>query len=130
MFRLASQLLCSSLLATLLVPSAGLTTDDGLLHAINHLLKYVEDSNCVFIRNDKEYTSKEAAKHLKTKYDFYMDNLKTPEDFIEMAATKSALSGKPYWVRCDGQFPMLSADWLTKELSNYRKLLHSDGLTK
>jgi hypothetical protein len=114
----------------LLLPSeASPRNDDALLPAINHLLEYVEDSNCVFIRNDREYDSRNAAKHLKEKYDYFMSSIKTPEDFIELAGSKSSVSGKPYWVRCTGQSPTLTVNWLMKELSDY-KTLHSHTLSK
>lgn len=130
MSRPRNILACLSLLATLVVPTEGLsTTDEPLVSTINHLLKYVEDSKCVFIRNDTDYNSKEAAQHLKTKYDLFMYKVKTPEDFIEVAGTKSIVSGKPYWMRCDGHL-ITSAEWLTKELSDYRKALYDRTLTK
>jgi len=114
--------------ATLLLPSAeGASSDDALLRTINHLLTYVEESNCVFIRNGKEYTSKEAAQHIKTKNDALTFDTKTPEEFIDRAASKSMLSGQPYFVRCVDHSPVPSADWLSKELSNYRMALH-DGV--
>jgi hypothetical protein len=119
------------LFATLLLPSADAASpDDALLGTINHLSTYVEESNCVFIRNGKEYTSKEAAKHIKTKYDSLMFDIKTPEEFIELAASKSMLSGQPYFVRCVDHSPIPSADWLRKELSNYRKTLNDNAFTK
>jgi len=119
------------LLATLLLPSAvAASTDDTLLRTINHLLTYVEESNCVFIRNGKEYNSKEAAKHIKTKNDTLMFDTKTPEEFIERAASKSMLSGQPYFVRCVDHSPVPSADWLSKELSNYRMTLHDNAFPK
>ena len=128
MVRIRKPLVSLGLLGTLLLPAEGLpTTDDALLHTISHLLKFVEESNCVFIRNGKEYTSKEAAQHIKTKNDALMFDTKTPEEFIERAASKSMLSGQPYFVRCVDHSPVPSADWLSKELSNYRMALH-DGV--
>jgi hypothetical protein len=131
MYRIREHLVYVCLFATLLLPSAdAASTDDALLRTINHLLTYVEASNCVFIRNGKDYNSKEAAKHIKTKYDSVMFDIKTPEEFIERAASKSMLSGEPYFVRCVDQSPVPSADWLTKELSNYRMTLHDSGFIK
>ncbi len=119
------------LFAMLVLPSAeAAPTDDALLRTINHLLTYVEESNCVFIRNGKEYNSKEAAKHIKTKNDTLMFDTKTPEEFIELAASKSMLSGQPYFVRCVDHSPVPSADWLSKELSNYRMTLHDNAFPK
>ena len=120
-----------SLCVALLLPSQGAaTTDEDGRRAITHLLKYVEESNCVFIRNDKEYNSKEAAKHMRTKYDFSLDNIQTPEEFIAFTASKSMVTGKPYWVRCADHSPILSAEWLTQELSNYRRTVPDHPFTK
>ena len=130
MSQMRTHLVYLSLFASLSLPSIGSSiTDPTIPPTIYHLLEYVEDSNCVFIRNDKEYNSRKAAEHLKAKYDYFMSRIKTPEDFIELAGSKSSLSGKPYWVRCAGQSPTLSANWLMKELSDY-KILHSHMLAK
>ncbi len=121
------QIVCVCLFATLLLPSADAApTDDTLRRTIDHLLTYVEESNCVFIRNGKEYNSKEAAKHLKTKYDSFVFGIKTPEEFIERAASKSMLSGQIYWVQCADHSRIPSADWLRQELSNYRMMLQDN----
>jgi hypothetical protein len=131
MYRILEHFVYVYLFAMLVLPSADAASiDDALLRTINHLLTYVEESNCVFIRNGKEYTSKEAAKHIKTKNDSLMFGVKTPEEFIELAASKSMLSGQPYFVRCVDHSPVPSADWLSKELSNYRMALHDGVLIK
>jgi len=98
----------------LVSPAVASPADDAYLHTIDHLLRYVEKSGCVFIRNDKEYNSEEAAKHLQLKYDFFRYEIKTPEEFIELAASKSSVSGRPYWVRCADHPPTPSADWLRR----------------
>ncbi len=131
MYIILKYLIYICIFAMLLLPSAdAASTDDALLRTINHLLTYVEESNCVFIRNGKEYNSKEAAKHIKTKNDALMFDTVTPEEFIERAASKSMLSGQPYFVRCVDHSPVPSADWLSKELSNYRMTLHDSLLIK
>jgi hypothetical protein len=131
MYRIREHFVYVCLFAMLVLPSAdAASTDDTLLPTISHLLTYVEESNCVFIRNGKEYTAKEAAKHIKTKSDSLMFDVKTPEEFIERAASKSMLSGQPYFVRCVDHSSVPSADWLRKELSNYRMTLHDSVLIK
>jgi hypothetical protein len=131
MYQIGKHFIYVSLFATLLLLSeAASTTDNALLHTINHLLNYVDESNCVFIRNGKEYNSKEAAKHMKMKCDSFKDEIKTPEEFIELTASKSLVSGQPYLVRCADHSPIPSADWLAKELSNYRRTLHGNTFTK
>jgi hypothetical protein len=130
-YRIRKYLVYLSLFGMLLVSSAMASpTDDAYLHTIDHLLKYVEKSGCVFIRNGKEYNSEEAAKHIKTKYDSLLFDIKTPEEFIELAASKSMLSGQLYWVQCADHSPIPSADWLTKELFKYRKSVHDKTFTK
>ena len=129
LYRIREHLVYVCLFATLFLPSAA-STDDALLPTINHLLTYVEESNCVFIRNGKEYNSKDAAKHIKRKYDSLMFDIKTPEEFIERAASKSMLSGQLYWVQCADHSPIPSADWLMGELFNYRKTLHDKVFPK
>ena len=97
MYRIRGHFVYVCLLAMLLLPSVeAAATDDALLGTINHLLTFVEESNCVFIRNGKEYSSKEAAKHIKSKNENLMFDTKTPEEFIERTASKSMLSGQPY----------------------------------
>jgi hypothetical protein len=86
---------------------------------IDHLLQYIESSNCIFIRNNSESSATEARAHIQKKYDYYKGRIKNAEDFIKYAATKSKISGKPYKVSCNGQ-EIRNADWLHAELKKYR----------
>lgn len=130
MLRLPKHLAYVILFAALWLPSDGRAAMNDSLITINHLLKYVEESKCVFIRNNKEYDAHEAAQHIKSKNESILADIKTPEDFIEQAASKSMLSGQPYWVRCADHAPTLSAEWLIKELANYRKTLRKVSAAK
>ena len=67
---------------------------------------------------------------MKTKYDYFMITIKTPEEFIEKAASKSILGGQPYWVRCADHSPIPSAEWLAQELTNYRNTMHDNTFAK
>lgn len=89
--------------------------------AIEHLLRYINRrSDCVFVRNGREYSAHEAAMHVREKYDYFKDRIKSPEDFIRLAATRSLITGRLYMVRCgDGEIPV--KDWLMEELSRYRQ---------
>jgi hypothetical protein len=94
--------------------------DESLEQTINYLLHYVETSKATFIRNGTEHTPAEASKHIKAKYDHFKNEIKTPEDFIRFAASKSLLTGKPYLVRTpDGKETHLDA-WLTEALKTHR----------
>jgi len=71
---------------------------------VNYPLGFIESSGCEFYRNGTWYDSKRAQAHLRDKYELLAaaDRISTAEDFIEKAATKSGLSGRPYQVRCRG----------------------------
>jgi hypothetical protein len=87
---------------------------------IDHLLDFIGASPCAFIRNDVAYDGAQAVDHIKDKYDHYRDDIHSAEDFIALAASKSALSGKPYLVTCDGATEP-AADWITRELNAFRR---------
>ena len=86
---------------------------------IAHLLRFVEESPCVFVRNGKEHEPSKAREHIEKKYDHYRDKIKTTEDFIAYSATKSLLSGQRYQVLCDG-VEQTAGEWLLNELHAYR----------
>ncbi len=89
--------------------------------AIEYLLDLMADSSLEFVRNGKTHTGAEAAAHVRQKYEHYANRIESPEDFIELAATKSLLSGKLYRVRtADGAVP--TAEWLSSALADYRKI--------
>jgi len=91
----------------------------GMEEEISDLLLFVEQSGCTFNRNDKEYTGGEARQHIERKYNHVKSKVKTTDQFIEYAATRSSISGKPYTVQC-GTMEMKSADWLHEELDKLR----------
>ena len=87
---------------------------------IEHLLDVIAASPCAFIRNGVAYDGAQAAGHIKDKYDYYRDDIHSAEDFIALVASKSALTGKPYLVKCDGTTEP-AADWITRELGAFRQ---------
>ena len=103
------------------LPANLLSGETSLESTINHLLTYIQESNCKFIRNDVAYDSRDAAEHIKTKYEHFKEDIHTPEDFIERCATRSLLSGKLYFVQCSDNPKKPTADWLMTELTNYRR---------
>ena len=86
---------------------------------ISHLLQFVENSQCVFIRNETEYTAVDAREHIEKKYNYVRRRVETTEDFIKYAATKSSMTGRTYSVLCDGA-EQATALWLHNELYAYR----------
>ena len=93
---------------------------ESLDESIKFLLDYVAKSDATFIRNGQTHTPQEAANHIKAKYEHFKSEIKTPEDFIRLAASKSLLTGQPYLVRTrDGKQMQLDA-WLTAALKAHR----------
>jgi hypothetical protein len=88
--------------------------------AVEHLLATLETSDCVMIRNGRAHDGREAAEHVRRKYDHFRDRIGSTEDFIAYSATKSLVSGRAYQVQCPGEGPQPAADWLLNELAAYR----------
>ena len=101
--------------------SAGqLRAAESLDDSIKFLLDYVAKSDATFVRNGQKHTPQEAANHIKAKYEHFKSEIKTPEDFIRLSASKSLLTGQPYLVRtADGKEMHLDA-WLTEALKKHR----------
>lgn len=98
---------------------AGPSRADGQTE-IDHLMQFIETSDCMFDRNGSLYGSREAGAHIRKKYAHAQRWVETAEDFIRYAATKSSLSGRPYRVICHG-VDRPTAEWLAAELSRLRK---------
>jgi hypothetical protein len=111
-----------SLLAIILFSAftGKIVAGDSLEPTINYLIDYVGKSDATFVRNGQKHTPQEAASHIKAKYEHFKSEIKTPEDFIRLSASKSLLTGQPYLVRTvDGKEMHLDA-WLTEALKKHR----------
>jgi hypothetical protein len=89
---------------------------------IDHLLAYVDRSNCRFYRNGTWHNADEARSHLGRKFTYLAGkgSIQTAEDFIAKAASASSISRQPYLVSCDSEAQIPSARWLGDELARYR----------
>ena len=58
--------------------------------------------------------------HIEKKYDYFRDDIKNTEEFIEYSATKSTMSGDYYTVSCPGKETIRTQDWLMAELKRFR----------
>ena len=99
--------------------AAETTSQSESTATIEYLLASVAASELQFVRNGKAHSGAEAVKHMRRKYEYFADRIHSPEEFIELAGTKSMLSGKAYTVRGnDGEIP--TAEWLHTVLVEYR----------
>ena len=95
---------------------------ENLESEIEHLLHYVEQSDCTFIRNDKNYPASRARSHLERKYGYAKSRIDNADQFIEYVGAGSSRSGKLYRIRC-GEHEYTAGEWLAAELSRFRAAL-------
>ena len=87
---------------------------------IESLLSAVAGSSCTFIRNGTPHAPADARDHMELKYDHLRKRIDTAEDFIQMAASQSSLSGRPYLVECAETPRRKTRDWLLERLVVFR----------
>ena len=87
---------------------------------IDHLMEYIQNSECMFIRNGTEHNPEQAINHIIKKYMYYKKRITTTEEFIDFCASKSTLSHKSYKINCPGQPVIESKVWLLNELKIFR----------
>ena len=120
-----SRLLLS--LLTLLTCCAAIVATAGPLPPaaraeIDALMVRLLTSGCEFNRNGTWYPAAEAKSHLLQKLKYFEDRgkVETAEQFIELAASGSSMSGQPYLVRCGNVAPVQSGQWLRSQLQDLR----------
>jgi hypothetical protein len=86
------------------------------------LMQALENSGCRFQRNGSWYGPGEARAHLQRKYDYLLkrDLVGSSEQFIERAASRSSLSGRPYRVACPDAPEQDAAAWFQHTLRQLR----------
>jgi hypothetical protein len=97
------------------VSSALAKAEDSLSAKIEKLIAAVGESNCQFHRNGKTYSSEASVEHIRKKYRYYKDDIDSIDKFIELSATKSMMSGKPYKILCEDNEAELSKSWMTNK---------------
>jgi Family of unknown function (DUF5329) len=118
-----TRLLLSLILNLAMLPAAHAAPPAAVMQTeINYLLGYVKSSGCEFYRNGSWYDSAKAQAHLRYKYEAFAarHRITSAEDFIEVAATKSSFSGRPYQIRCGGGEAVSSNRWLHEVLDRFR----------
>ena len=107
-------------LLVLLAFAPSLVRADQTATEIDYLLSTIGQSDCVFVRNGKEYDAQDAEAHLRMKYRRGKRYAPTTEKFIERLASMSSMSKKPYFIECGDKQRVPSGQWLTNLLSQYR----------
>lgn len=91
---------------------------------IDALLAVLEASACQFNRNGSWYNAHEARAHLLRKLEYLEQRnaVAGTEQFIELGASTSSFSGKPYLVKCANADPVASREWLSTQLKIIRSV--------
>ena len=98
-------------LVTASVALSGVAPAGSLEDEISYLLETVAESGCTFVRNGSEHSAQNAREHMELKYGHVKRRVRTSEQFIEYAATRSSITGREYTIRCAGvETP--SGEWL------------------
>ncbi len=118
------RILAALLLACLLASAAAAPLSPPARSEIEGLLSRLETSGCDFNRNGTWYPGAEAKVHLMRKLKYLEDRgaVQSAEQFVELAATASSVSGRPYLVRCGNGTPVESATWLATQLRAMRSV--------
>lgn len=94
---------------------------------IEAILNRLEASACQFQRNGAWHDGARAKAHLLRKLEYIEERgtVRSAEQFIELAASRSSLSGRSYQVRCGSDAPVESRQWLNGQLTTVRESLRS-----
>jgi len=89
---------------------------------VDALLARLETSQCQFQRNGRWHDAIRARSHLERKLRYLEERtiLTSSEQFIELAASRSSMSGEAYRVRCAGRAEQTSAAWFLEQLKSIR----------
>jgi hypothetical protein len=116
------QLVLSLLTCLVAIAATAAPASPAARAEIDGLLVRLEASGCEFNRNGSWHTAAEAKAHLleKLKYLENRDLVQTTEQFIELGASRSSMSGEPYLVKCGKGTPVQSGHWLRSQLQDVR----------
>ncbi|GLK65272.1 hypothetical protein F8A10_12290 [Paracoccus kondratievae] len=111
-----------ALLVALAHPAQAEAPPPVVAQEIEALLDSIESSGCRFNRNGTWYAAEKVRPHLQTKLDYIAKRgkLTSTEQFIDLAASKSSVSGKPYLIQCGSDPEQASRAWLLQKLKALR----------
>lgn len=85
---------------------------------IELLLERIENSDIIFIRNGTEHTPKEAAEHLRSKWEQSKGQIKTLDGFIKNIASESSSSRVPYHVKLKNGTVVSAEEWYETQMKD------------
>ncbi len=94
--------------------SANAFANPPLEQQIQSLIESIGESECSFVRNGKSHTPEASMQHLGRKYLHFKDDIDSVARFVELAASKSMITGRAYEVQCAGE-SQPSSEWLRKQ---------------
>jgi hypothetical protein len=97
---------------------------------IDVLLARLAASACEFYRNGSWHNATEAKSHLLRKLQYLEGKgaVQNTEQFIELGASTSSVSGEPYRVKCASGIVVSSSAWLRSELQAMRSAVRAPAL--
>ncbi|MCH8147864.1 MAG: DUF5329 family protein, partial [Planctomycetes bacterium] len=84
---------------------------------IEDLLEMIAASDVMFIRQEREYSGKTFAAHLRQKRQHFRPRDGTLSEFIDSVASRSVANGEPYSVKLSTGKTIAAADWLNQQAS-------------
>lgn len=98
-------------------PTSRPTTKLTEKQKIEALIAHIENlADATFIRNEAEHNCREAAKHMRDKWQWKRKEIRTARDFITVAATKSSVSGRTYLIRFKDGREVKCGEYLLQQL--------------
>lgn len=115
---LATVLTCAAIATT----AAAASLSPWARTEIDALMSKLEASSCEFNRNGSWHSATEAKAHLIRKLKYLEDKgmVQSTEQFIELAASTSSVTGQPYLVKCGDGAPIQSRTWLLTQMRAMR----------
>lgn len=119
---LVKRVLAASALLLWCLTAAAAPTAPAVRAEIDALLTKLQTSGCQFNRNGSWYGGAEAKEHLLRKLEYLegKTTLRSAEQFIELGASQSSMSGRAYLVKCGAESPVSSELWLKQQLKAMR----------
>lgn len=88
---------------------------------IAFLINEIKNSNALFLRNGKEYDATKASEHVTYKISKAKGRIKTARQFIHYIASRSFISGDPYYMKEKTGRKVTTREWLFRRLYDYEQ---------